>query len=119
MLYEMNGTIKLINEMMSFPSGFTKRQFVVTSEEDRYPQDLAMSFTKERCALLDNFKPGERVKVTFGLRGREWNGKYFVDIDALKLESLDAAGGGQDGGGDAAAADIDIPPQLDDTEMPF
>lgn len=118
MLYEMTGTIKLINDMMSFPSGFTKRQFVITSEEDRFPQDIAMSFTKERCAILDNHKPGERVKVTFGLRGREWQGKYFVDIDAIKMESLDAAAADGDAG---MVSDVDIvdpaPGDLDD--MPF
>ena len=118
MLYEMNGTIKLINEMQTFPSGFTKRQFVVTTEGDRFPQDIAMSFKKERCALLDNFKPGERVKATFGLSGREWNGKYYVDVDAIKLESLDTAGGAQND----VSVDIDVPPVADNFEdevMPF
>lgn len=119
MLYEMTGTIKLINEMMSFPSGFTKRQFVLTTEDDRFPQDIAMAVTKDRCALLDNFKPGERAKVTFGLRGREWQGKYFVDVDAIKIESLDAGAAAGDGDG-GMVADVDIPPssaELDD--MPF
>ena len=117
MLYEMNGTIKLISDMQTFPSGFTKRQFVVTTEGDRYPQDIAMSFKKERCAVLDNFKAGERVKATFGLSGREWNGKYYVDIDAIKLESLDAAGGDAEGG---AVVDVDEPPLGGDMDvMPF
>ena len=98
MLYEMTGKIKLISDIQTFPSGFTKRQFVVTTEGDRFPQDIAMNFKKERCAVLDDFKAGERVKATFALSGREWNGKYFVDIDAIKLESLDAAG---DADGDA------------------
>ena len=118
MLYEMTGTIKLISDVQTFPSGFMKRQFVVTTEGDRFPQDIAMNFKKERCAILDNFKAGERVKATFGLSGREWNGKYYVDIDAIKLESLDAAGD-QDGG---MAADIDVPPVVDDIAddvMPF
>lgn len=117
MLYEMTGTIKLINDIMSFPSGFTKRQFVITSEEDRYPQDIPMAFTKDRCALLDGVKPGERVKVTFSLRGREWQGKYFLDAEAIKIESLDAAAGDSGGG---MVAEVDIPPsagEIDD--MPF
>ena len=90
---------------------------MVTTEGDRFPQDIAMNFKKERCAVLDNFKAGERVKATFALSGREWNGKYFVDIDAIKLESLDAAGDADAG----MAADIDVPPIVDDVEevMPF
>lgn len=119
MLYEMTGTIKLINDMMSFPSGFTKRQFVLTSEDDRFPQDIAMAFTKDRCAILDNVKPGERVKVTFGLRGREWNGKYFVDVDALKLEKLDETGGSDESDSDFPV-DNGVPVNdADDGAMPF
>ena len=83
----MTGTIKLISDIQTFPSGFTKRQFVVTTEGDRFPQDLAMNFKKERCAVLDNFKAGERVKATFALSGREWNGKYFVDKMTLSVDS--------------------------------
>ena len=118
MPYEMTGTIKKIGDLQTFQSGFEKRELMLNDEDPRFPQDIAMNFKKERCAILDNFKAGERVKATFGLSGREWNGKYFVDIDAIKLESLDAAGD-QDGG---MAADIDVPPVVDDIAddvMPF
>lgn len=90
--YEMVGTVKVVMDEMTFPSGFSKREFVVTSEGDRFPQDIKFECLKERASLLDNVKAGQRVNVTFDIQGREYNGKYFVNLVAWKI--ADAAGGG-------------------------
>ena len=37
--------------------------------------------------MLDPFDEGQDMKVHFDLRGREWNGKYFTNLNAWKLES--------------------------------
>ena len=44
---DITGKIKLIREEQSFSSGFTKREFVITSE-DRYPQDISFELLKEK-----------------------------------------------------------------------
>ncbi len=115
MLYEMSGIVKVINEMQTFASGFTKREFVITTEDEKFPQDVCFSFRKEKCALLDTLMPGERVKVTFGISGREWQGKYFVNLDAIKFEKTDP---------DAIYATPDYvqdigEPVVSDDQMPF
>jgi len=89
--YEMVGTVKVIFEPMTFPSGFTKREFVLTLEDD-YPQDIKYTCTKERCSILDHVAAGERVKVVFRIRGKEYKERYFVDLDAFKVEKLDGDG---------------------------
>ena len=68
--FELEGTLKEVMETKTFPSGFTKREFVVTEDDDRYPQDIKLSMVKGNCALLDTVKPGDKVRVTFSLRGR-------------------------------------------------
>ena len=90
-MYETSGKIKMIGEVQSFASGFTKREFVVTTAADKYPQDIKFDVVKDKCAMLDSFKPGDDVQVNFDIRGREYNGKYFVDLSCWKLQ---AAGGG-------------------------
>lgn len=90
-MYEATGKIKLINDTQSFPSGFTKREFVVTTAADKYPQDIKFDMVKDKCSILDSFGVGDDVQVTFDIRGREYNGKYFVDLSCWKLQ---AAGGG-------------------------
>ena len=82
--YEMTGTVKTIFEPMTFASGFTKREFLLTMEDD-YPQDVKFSCVKERAAQLDNVTLGERVSVAFRVRCREWQGKYFVDLEAFRI----------------------------------
>ncbi|MEG1479449.1 MAG: DUF3127 domain-containing protein [Kiritimatiellia bacterium] len=90
--YELEGSIKEIMETKTFPSGFCKREFVVTDEDDRYPQDIKLSMVKNYCALLDTVKPGDRVRVTFSLRGNLYQERYFTDLQAFKLEKLETDG---------------------------
>ncbi len=92
-MYEAAGTIKLINETQSFPSGFMKREFVVTTAHDKYPQDLKFEIVKDKCSLLDAFQPGQEVQVSFDIRGNEYNGKYFVNLSCWKIQ---AAHGGSE-----------------------
>lgn len=98
--YEFVGTVKKILPTYTAPSGFTKRELVVTSEGERFPQDIAFEFVKERMELVDKVQEADRVKVTFDLRGREYNGRYYVSASGWKLEKMDAA----QGSGAAAAA---------------
>ena len=92
-MYEASGKIKMIGDVQSFASGFTKREFVVTTSADKYPQDIKFDLVKDKCSVLDSFKVGDDVQVNFDVRGREYNGKYYVDLACWKLQ---AAGGGSD-----------------------
>jgi hypothetical protein len=87
--YELQGTIKQISDTQTFPSGFSKRQFVVTTDHDKYPQDIALEFVKDACAKLDSFQEGDGCKVMFDIRGNEYNGKHYVQLAAWKIERTD------------------------------
>lgn len=62
--------------------GFTKRKFYlnVTTNPD-YPSGCELEMQKDNCFLLDQFKEGDIVTVTFSLEGRSWTNpegkKYF------------------------------------------
>ena len=89
--FEVVGTIKVMMDMMSFSSGFYKREFVVTIEDD-YPQDIKFVCKKEKCSLLETVAVRDRVKVSFRLRGSLFKEKYYVDLDAFKIEKMDVDG---------------------------
>lgn len=55
-MYEAVGKIKLISETQNFPSGFSKREFVVTTGDSKYPQDLKFGVVKDKRSLLDDYK---------------------------------------------------------------
>ena len=117
MSYEITGTLKKVYDTQTFASGFTKREFVVTTEDDRYPQEVALACTRDDCAQLDNLQLGERLRVTFRIRGREYNGRHFVNLDAYKVERLDSAGGAEDAPPDHDPFAGEIP--TDDDAMQF
>ncbi len=91
MTYELIGTIKKIGDLQTFPSGFEKRELVVCDDDPRFPQEIPFGFTRERTKLLDQFAEGEKVKISFDIRGREYNGRHFVDLNAWRIEKDAAA----------------------------
>jgi hypothetical protein len=116
MSYELEGTLKEVFETKTFGKGFTKREFVITSSkgpDDRYPQHIKLTLIKEKVSLVDRFKAGQRLKVTFDVRGNESNGRYYVDLQAWKIEAGDGSGGSAamagGGGGGGESYDDDGP----------
>ena len=105
MAYELTGKVKLIQDPQTFSSGFTKREIVVTVEDGRFSQDINLEFLQDKVSLLDTVSEGQRIKVFFDIRGREYNGRYFNNLVGWKIESEDSS------------AD-DQPPIPDDTEAP-
>lgn len=82
----VDGNIKLIGEVQTFDSGFTKRQLVVTTN-DQYPQEVAIDFTKDNITMLDKFSVGMNVSVSINIRGNEHNGKYYVSLNGWRIET--------------------------------
>jgi hypothetical protein len=87
MIYTFEGTIKEIFDTITFDSGFSKREIVLTSDE-QYPQDVKFEFIKEATTSLDVFKVGEAAKISFALRGNEYNGKYFVNLKGISIAKM-------------------------------
>ncbi len=86
-MHNLKGKIKEIFDIQTFPSGFTKREFVLTSEEN-YPQDIKIECIKERCDLLADLNVNDEVHVQFNIRGNEYKDRYYVNLQAWKIEKL-------------------------------
>ena len=92
---ELQGRIKHISATQTFgANGFQKREIVITTEE-QYPQYVLFDFTQDKCALLDQFRLGQLVKISFNVRGREWvnpqgETKYIVNLQGWRIEDLEA-----------------------------
>ncbi len=86
--YDLVGKVKVILDEQSFDSGFTKREFVVTTDE-KYPQDIKFECVKDKCSLLDAYSVGQNVKVSFNMRGNEFKERYYVNLTCWKMEPAD------------------------------
>ena len=85
---ELTGTIKLVNDLQTFDSGFRKREFVLTTAE-QYPQDVKFECVQDRVDLLEKYKAGDSVTVHMNIRGNEFNGKYYVNLQAWRIEKVE------------------------------
>jgi hypothetical protein len=86
--YDLTGKIKLIQDTKTFDSGFTKREMVVIVEDGKYPQEINIEFVQDKVALLESLQIGQEVTVTFDIRGREYNGRYFNNLQGWKIVTI-------------------------------
>ena len=86
MAFEVEGKLHRIFPTEQKSTSFSAREFVLEVPDGNYPQLVKFQAVQERCALLDTFSEGDRVKISFDLRGREWNGKYLTNLNAWRIE---------------------------------
>jgi hypothetical protein len=109
MSYELAGVVKVVQDVETFKGGsFTKRGVVVTVEDGKFPQDILLEFVQDKVSLLEGVAPGDDVQITFDIRGREYNGRYFNNLQGWRLDKVGASNAA--GGADAGAATNTRPP---------
>ena len=87
---EVKGKIKFIGATQQVSEKFSKREIVVSTDE-QYPQHISIEFNQDKCAILDKYNVGENVEVGINLRGREWTDpqgliKYFNSIQGWNIK---------------------------------
>jgi len=116
--YDLTGKIKLIQDAKTFDSGFTKREMVVIVEDGKYPQEINIEFVQDKVALLDALQVGQEVTVTFDIRGREYNGRYFNNLQGWRIVTQ-----GDESGFTAKdqspAPPFPTPSDFEDDDIPF
>jgi single-strand DNA-binding protein len=91
MAFEVEGKLFRLFPTEQKSASFQAREFVLEIPDGNYPQLVKFQAVQERCTLLDQFSEGDNVKVSFDLRGREWNGKFLTNLNAWRI---DRAGSG-------------------------
>lgn len=88
MSFEIEGKLIKKYDTENKSGSFMAREFVIEIMSGSYPQFVKFQLTQDRCALIDSYEEGEPIKVHFDLRGREWQGKYFTNLNAWRLEKV-------------------------------
>jgi len=97
-MYTLKGELKVISPVQKVSDSFRKREFVVIDASGQYAQTIQFQAVQDRCEILDKFKVGDNVEVTFFLRGREWTNpkdgqvRFFNSLDAWKVEMAGEGG---------------------------
>ena len=109
MAYDVTGRLHEIFDEQQVSEKFRKREFVLEVQDGQYPEHIKFQMVQDKTSLIDPFKMGDEVKVTFNLRGRGFNKNgqmlYFTNLEAWKIEAASGGnGGGGFGGGQQQAA---------------
>ena len=87
MSYEVEGRLHKKFDTEKKSGTFQTREFVIIVEQGQYPQHIKFQLVQDRCEIIDNIQEGSDIKVYFDLRGREWQGKYFTNLQAWRVEA--------------------------------
>jgi hypothetical protein len=88
---EVQGKIIVLNETESIGTKDFKKRLVVVQTDEQYPQTIPVEFTQDKTSLLNNFKIGDFVKIGINLRGTEWKGRYFANINGWKIDQSESS----------------------------
>jgi single-strand DNA-binding protein len=87
-LHEVTGKLHLVEEVNAFDSGFRVRRFVIMTEGYK-PEPVVFQLVADMVDTIEGVADGSLVKVVFSVKGREWEGKYFNNLEAKSIEVLD------------------------------
>jgi hypothetical protein len=88
MEHKLKGKLILKSEPRQISDKFRVMDFVIQTPDEKYPQSIQFQLMNDRIQEMDKFTMGEELEVTFDLRGREYNGKYYNTLNAYKIESI-------------------------------
>ena len=80
--------LDLVNGTSKKGNAFQKREFVIETA-GQYPKKVCFQLFGDKVNECPNV--GEGVKVSFDPESREWNGKWFTQLNAWKVERQQGA----------------------------
>lgn len=71
-------------------TSWQKQEFVIETVET-YPKKICANLWGDKTDALQNINIGDQVIVSFNLESREFNGKWYTDVKAWKIETAASA----------------------------
>jgi single-strand DNA-binding protein len=122
MAYKAEGRLHKIFPTEQKTASFSAREFVIEVQDGQYPQMVKFQLTQDKCEIMDDYNEGDQIVVDFDLRGREWNDKYFTNLNAWRVAAAGSDGGSAGGGQSSVGAPEDAgkyPPSATDASADF
>ncbi len=96
-------------------NGAWRKQDVIVETEGQYPKKVCISIWGDKINE-SQLQPGSQLKIDFDIESREYNGKWYTDVKAWKVEMASA------GMQEIPAKPVNTPDELNDKEddgLPF
>ena len=62
-----------------------KQTFLIDTGQDYNNTICFQLFGEEKVKILESFKTGDKIEVFFNISSREYNNRYYHNIDAWKI----------------------------------
>ena len=77
---------KLDVESGTSARGEWKKQNFIIETVEQYPRKICIAAWTNSIPILDTFQPGEMVLVSVSIESREFNGKWYTDVRAWRID---------------------------------
>ena len=89
MALELEGTLrhKLASQQGTSARGaWAKQEFILEFPDGNYTaQACFTAFGQDKVAELDKYQIGDRIKISFNIRSREYNGRWYNDLQIWRI----------------------------------
>ena len=67
-------------------NNWQKQEFVIETM-DQYPKKICANLWGDKADQLQQFNLNDIVKISFDVESREFNGKWYTDVKAFRIEA--------------------------------
>jgi hypothetical protein len=96
-------------------NGQWKKQDIIVETEATYPKKICVSVWGDKIDA-GQLQPGNQLKIDFDVESREYNGRWYTDIKAWKIE---VAGSSTSAGSEKVSANMGPENTSNDDDLPF
>ncbi len=107
---------------------WVKQEFIVEYLDGQYSKKVCFTlFGADKVADLKEYTTGNQLKVSYNLESREYNGRWYTEARAWRIESADGESAGSPAASEtrptkAASTPQPLPPVMNeggDDDLPF
>ena len=91
MSFEITGKLVRKYETETKGESFRVRDFVISTQDGQYENFVKFQTTQDRVDIIEPYTEGDEIRVHFDLRGRQWQDKYFTNLNAWRVEAVNAS----------------------------
>ena len=90
---EIQGKLMMLLPLQSGTSakGDWKKQDAIFETLEQFPKKVNITFWSEKVDEINKYNQGSILKVSVNIESREYNGKWYTDVRAWKLEAGDSS----------------------------
>ena len=70
-----------------------KLDFVLEVPDDQFPKKICFTLFNDKTEMVKESDKNRELEVSFNLEGREYNGKWYHNVNAFKIDRIEKSSG--------------------------